>query len=511
MRHLVVEILSPILKSTICNVLGRVDMPGHALELDIGTILAQYESLEERLRVFRQQCPSHESGSALDLLLNGCLLDHCLYDGTDIEAYLCSRAGSRCSSLAQDATHKRLIQGLDELDDCFRLGLLPVTATAYEISAFNHCFEQLAFAGEVSQLQELVEPAVKSGEAEIRQDAALLANVLGGGHRDTHGYLLDLSKRTLASSLQGLRFWKRDVSTDPMYDAIVHDREDLARLFATTGHYFSGTVSSTYLEPPPSMVTPLTAAVYWKRTNIVRMLLELGGPYLDGWAHAVSWAGAHELHDILDILRKHKKWQVEHSLAATFGHTPYFERQTRLTEDGPPSRRYYDTPVPTSASLAKASATWHRGFGLGWDDGLHRFNRLPIFPSGRTSSTPNPLSWEVNPDNPHKPVTSYPAYNVVQPSTAQSHRVRIGQNLVNRLGGYCERVQFDLSTSPWGSPTLISSFSSPRRVWQAGMGCFRLVVRNRPPSTGTEAFQLLLVATVLQESFLVAGEGPVLM
>ncbi|KAH8174364.1 hypothetical protein LIA77_05783 [Sarocladium implicatum] len=508
-RHLVVELLNTSLKSTICSILGRVDVPGNPLELDVGTLLARYESVKGRLSRFQQQCPRHQASLTLDLLLNGCLLDHSLYEGIDVEVLLSfSKAGFGCQSLAQDLVHKKFTQGLDELDDCFRLGLASAQTTLYEISAFNYRFEQLAYAGKLSQLQEHVEPAVKSGEVTIKQDDALLANVLGGGHRATHAYLIDLSQRTLTSNIQGLRLWNRDVSTDPMYEAIIHDQMDLVRLFASTGHYFSGTINPGHLEPPPSRITPLVAAAYWNKANIVRMLLDLGSPYLDGWTHAVSWSVAHDLQEILSILREHKKWQVEHLWPTAPGHLAHSNSEASFPETGITVRRYYDTPQPLNAPFGKATDLSPRGYGLAWDDDRQQFDRLSLFPSGTPASAPRSSSWIASPENSSKSPSPYPAYNVVQPSPAQDHRVRIGQSLVSRLQRYCERLQFNLKTSSWVSPTLMSSFSSPKRIWQAGMGCFRRVVRNQSPSSGIEAAQMLLVAVVLQQSTHMSDDGP---
>lgn len=96
--------------------------------------------------------------------------------------------------------------------------------------------------------------------------------------------------------------------------------------------------------------------------------------------------------------------------------------------------------------------------------------------------------------------SAFPAYHIMQPSAAQSCRMKIGKDIVSKLESNCERLRTALSNSPWESLAGISCFASAKLVWQAGLECARQLLRNNTPTSVTEVIKLLLVVDALDSN-----------
>lgn len=496
-RQLVVEILTPTLKRTVREILGRTDISGSSLVLDVEALLVQYEAFRRQSALLGQRSPNGPDTRELNLLLQGCLLDHALYYGVYMSPLQSRFKGSWNKTCIQDILHRRLVLGLDELDDCFRLGLLTEQAAALEIGVFNHRFEQLAYAGDLYALQEHIEPAVRSGEVEVQHDTAFLANILGRGHRVTHQYLVDLSQRTLTSNPHFARSDDRDVSGHPMYKAICSGQLDQVRVHVMNRHHFSGYLCQTH-DGSTSYVTPLITAVHWENVALVRMLLDAGAPYLEGWTDALSWATVCNLEEITHILLDYGKSlrnDAQHLVPAPF---PSFGSTSMSTYLEVPKWQPRASPHMSHDPSRSVSEIANKMAGLRWDEGVRRFDQLSVFSSGTSTPTPGTSSWASEGKASDLPPSPFSAYHIVQPSSAQNYRLRLGKDLVSRLESHCERLRSGLANGDWASHALVSSFSSARRVWQCGIGCARRLLQNQSSGfTAAEAVQLLLVADVL--------------
>lgn len=502
-RHLIVEILTPTLKRIVRGALGRTDIPGSPLELDVTTLLTHYGLLKSQIETLQQKKLSQRETIELKLLLRGCLLDESIHHGADTairRTFTCPAS----SAYLQDVLHHKLLLGFDELDDCFRLGLLSEEAAALEVSAFNHRFEQLAYAGNLYALQEHVEPAVRSGEVEVQHDDAFLANVLASGHSATHQYLMDLSQRTLSSNLHQSALEGRDVSADPMYEAIKQGQLQAVRLCVLNRHSFSGFIYQDQDQPQLPYVTPLVAAVIWEQHDILRLLLEVGNPYLNGWAHALSWATTCSSAETLSILRDFESHNIGslHRSESVLSQQPGMGSLANHMKMSPQShqlsQRASREPSRSVSEIANRIA------GLGWDEGFRRFDQLSVFSSGASTPTPITSSWTADTMRSSSQASAFPAYHIVQPSSAQSCRMKIGKDIVSKLENTCERLRTFLANSPWENQIVIPCFTSAKHVWQVGLECARQLLRNKAPTSVTEVIQLLLVVDALDSD---ATEG----
>jgi hypothetical protein len=494
--HVVIEMLSPVLKRITRSVLGRMDVPSSPLELDVSTLLNHYPQLHDRLLNLQRTNPNTIEIAELKLLMKGCLLDPALYHGADATFdQSLNVVGNK--AYTQDVLHHKLLSGFDELNECFRLGLMTEETTATEISAFNHRFEQLARAGNLYALQEHIEPAIRSGEIEIKHDDTLLANVLANGHTLTHQYLLGCIQRTRSGGIGGFDPNSSDVSLDPMYQAIRQGQLQAVRLGVMNKLSFSGLAHQGQDRSPVPQVTPLVAAVMWKQVDVVRLLLDAGPPYLDGWAHAMSLAISNQHDEIITLMRNMEKHRIallqHHELIAPsrMGITPMDDFSETLQQIPNTTNQY---PKGATRSVSEIA---NRIAGLRWNQSLHDFNRSSVITPAASTHVQAASPWTPDMLRSSSQMTAPLTHHGIQPSSAQSFRMRVGKDLVSRLGSQCESLRSSLVTKSWKTSNLVDSFSSLEEVWQKGLHCAELLLLNRIPSNVIDVVQLLLVADAL--------------
>lgn len=495
-----------MLKRVTRSILGRMDVPSSPLELDVAMLLNHYLQLHNRLLNLQRTNTNTIEIAELKLLLKGCLLDPALYHGADA-TFDQSLYAVGNEAYVQDLLHHKLLSGLDELNECFRLGLMTEETTATEISVFNHRFEQLARAGNLYALQEHVEPAIRSGEIEIQHDDALLANVLANGHTLTHQYLLGCIQRTRSGGIGSFDLNSSDVSLDPMYQAIRQGQLQAVRLGVMNKLFFSGLVHQSQDRSPVSHVTPLVAAVMWKQVDVIRLLLDAGPPYLDGWAHAMSLAVSNQNDEILTLMRNVEKHRIAlfqpHELItpSRMGINPVDDFSETIQHMTNATNQYPNGATRSVSEIANRIA------GLRWNQNLHEYNRSSVISSDASTHTRAASPWTPNLLRSNSQATTSSTHHVIRPSSAQSFRMKVGRDLVNRLGSQCESLRSALAAKAWKTSKVMDIFSSLEEVWQKGLHCAELLLLNRVPSNVIDVVQLLLVADALNSDTAVGPLG----
>ncbi|EFQ26052.1 uncharacterized protein GLRG_01196 [Colletotrichum graminicola M1.001] len=268
---------------------------------DFLSILSNYTKLKSHLQHLETISPSHPATVELRLLVGDLLLDRALYAGIGTETY---RSNGHLSLAQLHDMHQRSLDaGLDGLDACFSLGLLPDVMDDAYLEALASKFTELALVGDMTALYNLCEPIVRSGEVEWEMNTDLLLQLLDRGRLDIYRYVLDLASRTRdRSSVQPASFL-RDITHDPLHVAIRLGHVQQVDSLLQQGTSFIGVHHSDLTEGSADHVvlTPLSAAVYWRQPRIVRVILSKN-IFADGMKEAVAMAVSDGDNDMMQIL-----------------------------------------------------------------------------------------------------------------------------------------------------------------------------------------------------------------
>ncbi|KAK6218339.1 ankyrin repeat protein [Colletotrichum tabaci] len=281
---------------------------------DFHSILSNYTTLKSHLQHLETISPSHPSTVELRLLVRDLLLDTALYAGIGTDKY---RSSGHLSLGQLHDMHQRSVDaGLDDLDACFSLGLLPDVLDDAFLEALASRFTELALAGDMTALHDLCEPVVRSGEVEWQTNPDLLLELLDGGQLDIYRYVLDLASRTRDKPADQSGLSLRDITHDPLHVAIRLGHVQQVDSLLQQRTSFLGVHHGNLMEDGVEHVvlTPLSAAVYWGQAEIVRLILSRN-VFPDGLREAVAMAISKADNDIMEIMLSFGVMDISETLA----------------------------------------------------------------------------------------------------------------------------------------------------------------------------------------------------
>ncbi|CAJ0551104.1 Ff.00g110340.m01.CDS01 [Fusarium sp. VM40] len=259
------------LKQIISHVLGQDVVPPLQLTLDFGQVLQHYVGLRFELDELDCHSPYGDLTKEMRLLVDDILLEPSLYDGIGIDAL--RQQGIISTALLQDIHQRNMDIGINDLEECFRLGQTPPQEANKFLGIQNAEIYRLAQTGRLDLVRGHCEPLLRSNGIRILFDPDLLTQILDKGYWDVYEYILDLVERTrpILKELPNADYV--DITYDPLCVAIRLGHYYTVKLLVEC-HYmtFMG-----YIEDIPGgsdrVFTPLLAAVLWQQVDIIPLLL----------------------------------------------------------------------------------------------------------------------------------------------------------------------------------------------------------------------------------------------
>ncbi|KAF5673441.1 ankyrin repeat [Fusarium heterosporum] len=272
------------LKQTISHVLGHTVVPPLQLILDFGQVLQHYDDLRFEFDKLECHAPYSLTTKEMRLLVEDIILEHSLYDGLDIDPL--HRQGLISTTFLQDVRQRDIDIGMNDLEECFRLGQTTSQEANERLEAQNAEIYRLAQTGRLDLVRGYCEPLLRSNEVRILFNPDLLSQILDKGFWDVYEYILGLVQRTrpIPKVLPNADYV--DVTYDPLCVAIRLGHYCTVQLLVQY-HYmtFMG-----YIEDasggPDRVFTPLLAAVLWQQMDIIPLLLSSGPMYHAELLHA---------------------------------------------------------------------------------------------------------------------------------------------------------------------------------------------------------------------------------
>ena len=506
-KDITIEMTSPSLKLSIQDAILSHLKAQTSPKIDMDVIFMHYDALKSHYRHLEEHFPHDEATEEMRLLVSDLLPERVLYEGIGFEAF--RRRGIICPGLIQDIHYKSICAGLDEIEDCFRLGIVPDHVNERYLEEFNAKFTDLARTGDYLSLQDLSEPAVRSGEIEFQYNPALLLELLDNGHLETYLYILDLIDRTRPCLMVTWDPNFSDITFEPMYVAIRLGHLDIVQSFINSNSYFEGRVYDNDQPVNGHVFTPLFAAVFWGQKDIVGLLLRSGPIYLPGYHQAAALALAGDMQDMIQLLIEHKTLASQASLLNSYP-------SSWIASQGQPAPIYLGSSTTPGAphELGRSMS--------GITSGLSN-STLPGPPERLSSSMP-PNTMHSAPSN----LSTYPSVPPVLLPNSEHHKRQVAwnsrssheqdrpqisakemeshkarreqsQKLVARLEHKLQKVSEFCRTRPSQDFADLSGpkFDSAEQVWISGVHGFREIVSNRTPSSLVEAMQCLLLADAL--------------
>ncbi|KAK7432532.1 hypothetical protein QQZ08_000739 [Neonectria magnoliae] len=515
-RSITVEITSLGLKQAVCQAIRHPTASLASLELDFNTVLKNYKALKAHLNGIRERYPYDDVTSEMQLLVEDLLLEHALYDGMNMDVL--RQRQILCVAHLQDIHARNVGTGLNEIEDCFSLGLIPDTISEQYLEALNLRYADLARLGDYAELRSLCEPIVRSGEIELQYDPSLILQVLENGHLDVYQYMLDLVDRTKQTSFEIPDPQYSDVTYDPLYVAISLGQAKAVRHFIGDHATFEGYVFDDPQASKDRIFTPLFAATYWHQPEIARLLLDSGPFYYAGLPQATALAQQNGSIDILQALMEHHEQSSPPSFVN--GIHPQSNSSQFQFSISPQSLHYAAAPTGQSPpGLARSvSGITNALCGLEGDAPFQQGS----FTSTNTQGTSiaQPMQYITEPGFP-PPIVIDPGHLGDFPQTSQltemfaqfnpppvssirhtsSHKVRqqLGRNFMQRLEARCKSLR-GVCSSHRASRAYVEVakyFEVTQNIWESGIDCFREITRNKAPSSLVEVLRVLLVADAL--------------
>ncbi|GKT66799.1 ankyrin repeat protein [Colletotrichum tofieldiae] len=438
---------------------------------DFPSILSNYTTLKSHLQHLETISPSHPSTVELRLLVRDLLLDRALYAGIGTEAY---RSNGHLSLGQLHDMHQRSVDaGLDDLDACFSLGLLPDVMDDAFLEALASRFTELALAGDMTALHDLCEPVVRSGEVEWETNHDLLLELLDRGRLDIYRYVLDLASRTRDKSTSQNGSFLRDITHDPLHVAIRLGHVQQVDSLLQQGTSFLGVHHSDLTEGSMEHVvlTPLSAAVYWSQPDIVRVILSRN-IFPDGLREAVAMAVSNADNKVMETLLSFGVMDMSGTLVSdnTFESFADLSLMDQAKAGEGPS-----APPDVEAVLHSEDPPRLPG------------NGRPDPPAGVQESNRRDRDR----------AASHPKEPVRRKRSRHSRRV-LGQGLVSCMYALCSQLRDVCTCSDHVDvQDLASKYVFANNVWGRGLGAFRGLMQDSPPSTLPEVVDSLLVANAI--------------
>ncbi|TIC90064.1 hypothetical protein CH35J_011958 [Colletotrichum higginsianum] len=416
---------------------------------DFHSILSNYTTLKSHLQHLETISPSHPSTVELRLLVRDLLLDTALYAGIGTDKY---RSSGHLSLGQLHDMHQRSVDaGLDDLDACFSLGLLPDVLDDAFLEALASRFTELALAGDMTALHDLCEPVVRSGEVEWQTNPDLLLELLDGGRLDIYRYVLDLASRTRDKPADQSGLSLRDITHDPLHVAIRLGHVQQVDSLLQQRTSFLGVHHGNLMEDGVEHVvlTPLSAAVYWGQAEIVRLILSRN-VFPDGLREAVAMAVSKADNAIMEIMLSFGVMDISETLA--------------------PGNNTFE-------SFADLSLLDQAGAG----------DVASVPPSGVQSADRQLRDRAAI--GPEEPVRRKPSRN---------RRRVLGQGLVSCIHALCSQLRDVCTCSDHAEVRdLAGQYVSAHKVWDRGLAAFRGLMQDSPPSTLAEVVDSLLAANAI--------------
>ncbi|KAM0199500.1 hypothetical protein ACHAPI_003262 [Fusarium lateritium] len=234
------------------------------------------------------------------LLVDDILLEHSLYDGHDID--LLRQQGIIGSALLQDIHQRNMDIGINDLEECFRLGQTPPQEANDFLEAQNAEIHRLAQTGRLDLVRGHCEPLLRSQGIRVLFDPDLLTQILDKGYWDVYEYILDLVERTRPISKELPNADYVDITYDPLYVAIRLGHYYTVQLLVEYHHMtFMGYIEDV-VGSSDRVFTPLLAAVLWQQVDIIRLLIWSGPMYHVELLQANQLAAEMELPHVLQAL-----------------------------------------------------------------------------------------------------------------------------------------------------------------------------------------------------------------
>ncbi|KAK1654969.1 hypothetical protein BDP81DRAFT_416985 [Colletotrichum phormii] len=429
-------------------------------------LLKNYPILKSHLQHLETISPSHPTTVELRLLVRDLLLDRALFAGIGTEVY---RSNGILSIGQLHDMHQRSVDaGLDDLDACFSLGLLPDVLDDAFLEALASKFTQLALTGDLTALHDLCEPVVRTGEVEWETNPDLLLDLLDRGRLDIYRYVLDLASRTRDKSTSQSGSFLRDITNDPLHVAIRLGHVMQVESLLQQGANFLGVYADDEMSGGTEQIvlTPFSAAVFWGQAEIVRTML-LQGPLPEGLREAVAIAVSDENTEIMEIM-------------LSFG----LMDMTRSTAPDDTFDCFADLsimePIPT-APIPRVSSSL--------DCTGSQTNGVPNLASSNDSNQSRaPTSRR------HARADDAPRERVRRKCSRYRRRL-LGQNLVSSMHTLCSQLHQSCDCSEHKElRDMAGEYSHSNTVWDRGLGVFRGLMQDSPPSSLVEVFDALVVA-----------------
>ena len=520
MKRVTLDIPSLSLKQAVSRAILNHTPSSVSVDLDFDTILKHYDALKAHLQRLRVRCPFDDVTLEMRLLVEDLLLERALYDGIGMEVL--RQRQVLCVTHLQDIHARHISIGLNEIEACFSLGLIPDEMDQGYLEALNIRFAELARSGDYTELRNLCEPIVRSGEIELQYNPSLLLDVLDNRHLDVYQYILDLVDRTKQTSAEILDPQYADVTFDPLYVAIRLGQVDTVQAFIGEHATFEGYVFDDTTTNPDRIFTPLLAAVYWQQAEILRLLLQSGPIYYAGLPQASARAVETGSLEVLEVLMEHNSQSTPATVVnGVYPPSTFSQSQFSIS---PQILQYSGTP------------TGHSPLGMGKSvsgitNGLSGFDSFMSPPAGIfTPAVTNDLSITIpsgvleNPQLPtptifvgseppnetvasNKPPEPFGSLAYLEQPTLPSirrtvnHNVRrqLGRDFLQRLDATCSKLN-NVCKRHLESKEYVKVgqyFVGAGSAWTCGIDSFRKITRNKAPTGLIEVLQSLLVADAL--------------
>ncbi|OLN96899.1 hypothetical protein CCHL11_02461 [Colletotrichum chlorophyti] len=454
-----IEIQSPTLLQSLA-----VSMPSG---FDFFSLLSNYAALKAHLEHLETISPSHPSTAELRLLVRHLLLERALYAGIGTEVY--RSKGFLSLGQLQDMHQRSVDAGLDDLDACFSLGLLPDVLDDAFVEALSVKFTELALAGDLAALHDLCEPVVRSGEIEWQTSPNLLIELLDRGWLDVFRYVLDLASRTRDAPPTPNASFLRDITHEPLHVAIRLGHVEQVRSLLQQGADFMGVYRGDEVEVSTEQVvlTPLSAAAFWGQPEIVRLVLQ-HNLVAEGLREAVVIAMTNNNVEIMQIL-----------FASGLLGAPL----PIITDDAVESHATFRLgEQQTSGGPSAAAMPNPHNTAIHFEADLEVFGDMRDKPSGGTHQQPN----------------ATPPKAPVRRKVSRHRRRLIGQDLVSCMNALCSQLRTVCNCATQVKlQEFANDYLSPSGVWDRGICRFRALMQDSPPLTLLEVTDSLLISNAI--------------
>lgn len=457
-----IDVKSAGLNSILRDVISRGSRR-QSSSIGLPEILASYRDLKMHLQNSPAESQQFDRSLAeLSLLLNDVLCDSRLYDGIGLDNF--QRLGLISDALEQDIRSS----GLDTVDICFQLGDASDEALKDEDNQrWSRDLERHALSGNLTALAEWCQKHFRSERVELKSIDPLLLRVLDRGHWESFQYVLDVAAAKDAEHVEILeQGGELYVTYNPLYVAIRLGHAQTVQALLREGGDFCDFQGPAWLPQSNSNltrveVTPVSAAFYWNKPEIVRILLQDRSIQRRGFDEALKLSGQSR--------ETFPQWLQS------------WVAQKR------PAR---SSPVAGGQFSGGSSSGQFRGASLlSVASGSSGSSRS----QGRASAAAPPEQG---------------ARQVFLQRRRKHHRRRqdLGWRIRQSLERLCAVIRSYAARQPM-PVNLQSAYSSFKAVWKRGNQRIQQLMKNEPPKTLVDVLDCLLVTSAMCDAYCPRGDS----